>query len=191
MEEAVILDKGGVSDGRNSCGQGALDGSANKVDDCALEEDSEDGRKAGPESSSDVKLNVVSVDVDDHIYGVNHHDLTASGGGDLSLELKAETDVDGVHVHFNVPIGDHQRSDLVAEVIASEFSGELAAVEGDGVVNGVGSQSHAIETLFNVEGVVVHVILATGDIGDRKTIDYLDQSIEPLISSLSEDGQVD
>lgn len=191
MEEAVIFDEGGVSDGRNSCGQGALDGSANKVDDCALEEDCEDGRKAGPESSSDVKLNVVSVDVDDHIYGVNHHDLTASSGRDLSLKLKAETDVDGVHVHFDVSIGDHQRSDLVAEVIASEFSSELAAVEGDGVVGGIGSQGHAIETLFNVEGVVVHVILATGDIGDLYTIDYLDQSIEPLISSLSEDGQVD
>lgn len=191
VEEAVILDKGGVGDGRNSSGQGRLDGSADKVNNCSFEEHSENGGEAGPESSPDVKLNVVSVDIDDHIYGVNHHDLTASGGGDLSLELKAKSDIHGVHVHFDVSISDHQRSDLVAEVVASEFGSKFAAVEGDGVVGSVSSQSHPSETLFNVEGVVIHVILATADVGDGKTINYLDESIEPLISSLSEDGQVD
>jgi len=192
VDVAIVFDKEGVGDKRDGCIQGDCDRVPDHVHNCSFEENSEQRGQVRPESSSDVELDVISVDVNDHIDSVNHHQLAASSGGNLGLELKAEPDVYGVHIYLHPAVGNHERGDLVAEVVGSEFGSQLVAVQSDGVFGDVSSEDNVVESLFNVEVVVLHVVLAIPvDVGDGDSVHDLDYSVEPLVSSLLQDRQIE
>lgn len=105
----------------------------NGINNASFEKHGENRAKICPETTSDVELDVVFVDIDKHIDSVYCNNLTASSVS-LGFELEAKSDVDFFHVNFNVAFSLNKGCDLVAEMVALEGSSELFAVEVKSVV---------------------------------------------------------
>lgn len=105
-DKAIVFDKFSVDQSGKSRAEGLVTSDVNSIDNRALEEDCEDVSKVTEPISTDVDLDVVSINVNNDIYSINHHQLAAIGS-DLSFELQAKSNFDFVHVNFDVTFGNN------------------------------------------------------------------------------------
>lgn len=115
----------------------------NGVDHGPLEENGEDISKVTKPVSTDVNLDVVSININDDIYSINHHELTAIRSN-LSFELKTKPNLNLVHVYLDCSGGNDKRGNLVSEIAASKRCGELVAGQGNGVVSYIRSEINVV-----------------------------------------------
>jgi len=76
-------------------------------------------------------------------------------------------------------------------MVGLELSSEFLAFKGDGVLGGISCERYSIDSLVNIELIIVHVIsIFVLDVGDGNVVHHLDERVEPYISGLPEDIQV-
>lgn len=127
VEESIVFDQSGIQFLWNSILQHAGDGFLDSIGDGAFEKHLKDGRKVCPEATSDFDFDVLSVDVDLHVYWLNLHQFSFILPNIIRNELDAEFDINFIHIDFDVSLGDHERGNLVPQVFAFEFGGQLFA----------------------------------------------------------------
>jgi hypothetical protein len=168
--ESIVFKKSCVDKVGECRGEGLLAGCVDKVDNGTLEENSENVSEITKPVSTDVKSDVVSVNINNDVHGVNHHELAAIRSN-LGVELETKSNLHFVHVHFNVALSNHERGDLVAEFSACELSCKLIASQSNCIVCNIGGEHDIVNTLFDVKVVVLHVIaIFRFEIRDGKSV---------------------
>lgn len=161
-----------VSEFGDGSGKGVCDGVLNKLNDGALEEDFESGSEISPDVTPDLDVNVVAVDVDKDVNGVHSGDNAAISKG-LGLERKTKSDVDGVHLHLGMALGDKDPR-VSTERVRVEVGAQVVAGKFNGVVGDINIKDDISGVLRYRDMVAVQVIFAITDIGQLQVVEELE-----------------
>ena len=132
LEIPIVHENKLVEFSRKDCLQRCCDSCTDHIHYSALEENLEDGGQVSPETTSNMYLYIVPIDVNKHVHSVDLDKLSDRSVGFclvLHFKLQSKTDLNSVHVDFDVAVCVHEGCDVVVELVRPELGRQFVAVQ--------------------------------------------------------------